>query len=314
MLVLSPFAIADADFLPGSVPAVDTDAGEVAWATGQAITKGDKRNDGDSIYKAAADITAAANTAKPRDSELWQRIGATNRYASFDDEVESTQTGRKASLPYVWRAPFCKGLGIHNIKGNRIKISAYREDDNTPLMQPVDARLVVPRKGWYAYWRGKRTPVTSYQVRSILPSAQCVLSVEVQAGPDQEVGAGWISYGDWVTVGTSRIGNDVKPYGTNWGASLDINNRSILQDRGDGKFKLQRLGSSIDLQMTVVMRLSEAPYVVQMLRQIKDTPVSILAADVPGFGWLTTVGYIRMRLSATNSADVTGSADVRGII
>lgn len=310
MIVLSPITLTDASFLPSSVPAVDTAAGERAWAANEAVAMGEERNDGSNVYRAAVAIAADVGNKRPSvDTTRWQRMRTTNRWAPFDQYIGSGQVGRRESVPFTIRAPFVKGISIQGMVGTRLQITVTNGDGGPNLIPPVDTLLRLPEPGWWNYWFGERTQLRAYKIDGIPMNSSTVVKVVVSGAASAFVSIGFLSLGKWVNFGTGK-----RNYGTKWGGKLSVNNYSKRTEEENGEFSLRPWGSAIDLQLGVYIPTADASYVLQELINMKDKPVAVFATDIPGYNWFTTVGFLSVDLSPDNQQDVVGNAVVKGVI
>lgn len=310
MYVLIPKTITEAMMLAGSVPAVDTAAGEVAWAAGQPVAVGAERVYGRSVYKCAA---VPEDLSKPpdQDAKAWAENRPSNRWAPFDNYVQTVQVGRKGEVTYVLKVPFVDGLALHGLKGKRLQITVTDGVVGDELMPPIDTRLNLPRIGWFQYFRGERTAIRSYRLEKIPSKSSTVVTITVSADPEQEVGIGWLSLGNWNSFGMPSVG---MRSGTQMGAQAESVNYSMRKEFEDGTFRQVSRGSAVNLALQVVIDAADSNRFFSVIERIKDTPVSVYASARPEDKFLSTVGFVSVSWSRPIKRATSMDVNVKGVV
>lgn len=310
MYVLVPKQIGDSSMLAGSIPAVDTAAGEVAWTAGVAVAVGNERVYGQRVYRCAV-VPPNLNITPDQDTNSWQDVRPSNRWAPFDPYVQTTQVNRLGSLTYVLKVPFITGLALHGITGKRLQITVTDGVGGANLITPVDTGLNLPRVGWWNYFFGERTAIKSFRIESIPSKSSTVITVTVTADPTQPVGIGWMSIGTWTAFGMTRVG---MPSGTQYGANAEIQNYSYRKDFEDGTFRVVPRGSAVNLSLPVIIDAEDANRLFSLIERLKDTPVSVYASSIGKYRYLATVGFISIGWQPHTTVSTSITVNVKGVV
>lgn len=310
MYVLVPKTIGDGLLLPGTIPAVDTAAGEVAWVAGQAVSIGVERVYGQSIYKCAA-VPINLSITPDLDAIGWTEMRPSNRYAPFDTYVQTAQVGRKGSLVYVIKAPFVDGLALHGLIGKRLQITVTDGVGGANLIPPIDTRLNLPRVGWWQYFFGERTTIKSFRLERIPSKSTTIVTITVSADASQPVGIGWMAVGNWAEFGMLSVN---ARSGTQLGASAEIVNYTFRKEFEDGTFRQVSRGSAVNLTLNVKIDAADSNRFFSTISRIKDTPVSVYASAREQDKFMSTVGFVSVgwtrELNRVTSMDV----NVKGVV
>lgn len=310
MYVLVPKTITESMMLAGTVPAVDTAAGEVAWVSGQTVAIDAERVYAGKIYRCAV-VPPDLTKAPPADPNSWSEIRPSNRLAPFDNYVQTSHVGRKGSLTYVLQVPYIDGISLHGLRGNRLQISITDGAGGPNLMPPIDTRLKLPRVGWWQYFFGDRTTVKSYRLQGLPYKSSMVITITVSADASQDVGLGWLSVGNWTAFGMRSVGMNS---GTQYGVSAEIQNYSYRKGFEDGTFRLVPRGSAVNLSIPVVVDADEANRLFTLMEKMKDTPVSVYASALAKYRYVSTVGFISIGWQPETAVTTTLSVSVKGVV
>lgn len=307
-IVLVPIPITDAAFRPGSVPEVDAVAGEVAWTSGQVVAVGAERVYQRRVWKCAVVPTDA--TVPPNiDQRSWEDMRPSNRWAPFDNEVQTAGVGRKGSAKYVLFMRFVSGIAVHNPIGNRLTLTVRDADTGEDLSPPIDRSLRASRPSLWNYLYGPKTPVTSFRVDGITLRPRVLVTLEVTGGATDDVGVGFFSIGSWVTMGlfTGRPG-------VLYTARAEVVNYTTRTEGADGRYRQVPRGSATNLTLPVAINPDDANRIWSALVQLKDTPVSVFASRQEKFRYLSSVGFVTSDLSPENQAITKANIFVKGIV
>lgn len=310
MYLLVPKVIGDSMMLAGTIPAVDTAAGEVAWVSGQAVTVGSERVYGRSVYRCAA-VPADLTKSPDVDAMSWTEMRPSNRYAPFDNYIQTAQVGRTGSVTYVFKVPFVDGLALHGLIGKRLQITVTDGVGGVDLMPPIDLRLNLPRIGWWQYFFGERVTVKSYRLEKIPSKSSTVITVTVSADVGQTVGIGWLSVGNWTSFGMSSAG---MRSGTQYGATAEIVNYTFRKEFEDGTFRQVSRGSAVNLAMQVKVDADEANRFFQVVERVKDIPVSVYASARGKDRFMSTVGFVSVSWAREIDRVTSMDVNVKGVV
>ena len=310
MYVLVPKQIGDGMMLPGTIPAVDTSAGEVVWVSGQAVVIGSERVYGRSVFKCAAVPT---DLTRPPDQDLmkWKEMRPSNRYAPFDNYIQTAQVGRKGSVTYVLKVPFIDGLALHGLIGKRLQITVTDGVGGADLIPPIDTRLNLPRVGWWQYFFGERTSIRAYRMEKIPSRSSTVITITVSADASQDVGIGWMSVGNWTNFGMKSVG---MRSGTQNGATAETVNFTFRKEQEDGTFRQESRGSSVNLAMQVMIDADDANRFFQVIDRIRNTPVSVYASAREQDRFMSTVGFVSVSWGRPINRATSLDVNVKGVV
>lgn len=298
--------------LPGTTIAEpDLSLGEVSWLPGVPYEIDDERVSDHIVYSCVQDHMG--RTVKPVDGDgYWLKKRPSNLFAPFDQYIS---TGAKAtgSLTYLVQPGFYTDVSVYGAKGDRVVMQAYESpealaDGDVPMAE-LDEDLWEQALGLYELLfspLGKRTKV---QLDNIPLSPTGVLKVTISGAPAAEVSMGSLMIGEWRSlVGSSPQG------GTEFGAECEPKSFSYIKSYDDGTFEIKRRHSATDLNFSIVMDADQAEYTVATLQQILDIPVAVRAVNVPGYGYINTVGLVSGVVRAKNAKEATGNVRVKGVI
>jgi len=298
MNILVPTDITTAMLLAGTTVA-EPAAGETAWVSAGTYALGDFRirSTTHRIYKCVQAHTG--RTALPEaDSAYWSNYAPTQRFAPFDPYISTGATGT-TSMTYVVQPGFFNALSLYGLVGGAISISIKDAPGGSTLYSNPDIDLFYQATGLYELlftplMQRDKLVLTDLPV---CPTAEITLTITAASG--DPVGLGMCNLGDYRAV----IGDAVWG-GTQYGAAAEPKTFSYIKFFEDGSAEIKRRGSATDLRGSVIMPADAAEYALATVQQVLDKPVSCIAANVPGYGYLNTVGLI----SGVVSADTSGSA------
>lgn len=310
--VLIPLQIVSSMILPGTTIAEpDVSLGESLWVSGGTYEVDDEKVSDHIVWSCVQDHTG--RTIKPTDGDgYWLKKRPSNLFAPFDQYI-STPAKATGSLTYLMQPGFYTDVSVYGATGDRVVMEAYESPealagDEEP-MATVDEDLWEQAIGLYELLfspLGRRSKV---QLDNIPLSPTGVLKVTISADPAAQVSMGSLIIGEWRSlVGSSPQG------GTEFGAECEPKSFSYIKSYDDGTFEIKRRHSATDLNFSIVMDADQAEYVVATVQQIQDMPVAIRATNVPGYGYLNTVGLVSCVVRAKNTKEATGSVRVKGVI
>lgn len=306
--VLVPITITDAMILGGTSIA-EPDTGEIAWVSGgtYALEIERIRATTHKVYECVQAHTG--RTALPEnDPSYWKEKRPTNRWAPFDDYANSTKATAIASLTYVLQPGFFNGLDLSGLVGTGYSITVKNAPGGT-VTDSFSGDLYEQAAGLYEllYAPPLQRTQLSFDDIDISPTAE--LTITITGGVGQTVAVGMIKAGDWRQfMGNGTFGGAI------YGASSDLNNYTFRQYNLDGSFKSVKRESSIDVNCTVVIEPDEAMYVAAIRQEIKDIAVPFEASGLPKYGYLKTVGFVTLSMTAENSGTTNLKIVVKGSI
>lgn len=306
MNILIPLEVTGAMLQPGTTIAEpDLSRGELSWVASAAYVVGDERVSAHAIYKCWREHTG--RTKRPEDdAEFWKLKAPSNLFAPFD-YYSSTPAQATGSLTYVLQIPFFSDVQLYGLVGDRVRIAVH-DGPAGPLLEEMDEDLWEQALG---LWELLFTPLgkrDKAQLRGVPISPMAQLTVTVTSTPDAPVALGTLNVGEWLRfVGTSVSG------GTEYGAEVEPRSHSYIKFDDDGGYEFRRRPGAVDLRLPVVIDADQAEYAVALLIKVLDVPVAVEAGDVPGYGYLNTMGLVTGPVRAENVAKARAQINVKGI-
>lgn len=269
MKILEPIAITDAMLVSSSL----TEADHPAWSVGTTYALGDKVIKGHVRWESAK----AANVGKDPeidDGTNWFRLGATNRWAMFDQAVGSASVG--ASLIKVSLNPGTSitSLALLDIVASSVRIVVTADAatiyDKTTAM--LDMR---PNEGWFDYFFEPLASQTEFFADDLPPMGSIAITV----------------YG--TEIGTLAIGRMYDLGRTSENPEISIIDYSKKETDDYGVTTVIRRGYSKRIVADVIVPANRTDSIAKKLSSIRATPVIWIAHDGLNFSSLVAYGYYK---------------------
>ena len=315
MKFLSPKAIMPEMFGAGtSIPAVDADAGELAWASGADCAQGDRRVRGNYTYECIKAVAGApANTYAPdtaQGGEFWfkDELAPTNRWAPFDQYMTTTAKAL-GQIKYVITPGFVNGVAIHNIQADSLTMEFTDGEGGPPLAPPVSADMWQQAYGLWEYLFGELRMSGKANLKDVpLHPNLCITITASRTLPTEEVSIGYIKVGTWkqLLLPNTEIGATVT------GASAEPKSYSYFKQADDGTYTIRRGRQAVDISLNCVVAEAEANRALDILKTVLDVPVPIEASELAQFAWLSTVGLVTGRVVASDKGIAEVEIKVKG--
>jgi hypothetical protein len=314
MNILLPKTITPSMFLGGTtIPAVDTDAGEVAWVSGTNYSVGDRRVSGDYIYECVQAVSSAPqNTYSPSDKRsagFWHKDEEhpTNRMAPFDKYL-FTKARKLGSFTYEMQLDFVTGLAIYALEADHLEIKV--EHDGGHLVPPVNIDLWEQAFGEWEYLFGQLQRGTYYTIKDIplRPGVKFTITVSRNA-PDAEAAVGFISFGVWKQL--------VAPMQKTTGAALygveaTTKDYSYTKENDDGTYTEIPGRKSTNITLTCQIDADQAPSAKTLLDQILGKAVAVEVSDLPRYSHLATVAKVTGTIRSVSWVIAEASLNLKG--
>lgn len=305
-VILVPSTIQPAMIAAGTtVPAVDTDAGEVAYNAATTYPAGTQRvNFAGGLYTALSNNTGVA----PSDVKSWRKTGPSNRLAPFDDKL-STQARRKGSLTYVLRPGFFTGLSLYGLQGETLSITV-RDKPGGAVIYSFTGDLWEQARGLFEYLFMPLRALTKWQHQGLdlYPDPELTLTVS-NADPQQEVAVGEIICGHWQTlVGTGDFG------GVEYGGDAEIKTYTYFQENDDGSVEITPRSAGTNVSCSILVDATQANQAFELLQSVASRPVAFIASGLPRYDYLNTYGLVSASVSPQTWATASINLKVRGYI
>ena len=307
MNILLPTTITDAMVQPGtSIPAVDTDSGEVAWASRAAYVIDDLRVYAGAVYSCVKAHSGSSITPD-KDPTQWLYKQPSNQRAPFDDYL-FTSARRPGEIVYVLRVPFATGISIQAIEGDRIEIAARSGTED--LIAPISKALWEQAFGEFEYLFSVLQQSTKFTVRDIPLRPDTTITIRVSRTiATVDAAVGFISVGQWRVL----LAPEKTVGGTKFGAEAGTKVYGGLEKRNsDGTYKRVNGRVASVISATVLISAKHAPLTDMLLKRIANIPVAIEASTLPQFSHLSTVGYVSGTVTSENVKHASVAIKIEG--
>lgn len=290
MNILLPISITEAMFGAGTnIPAVDTDAGEVAWLPSGNYAIDDLRAYGAGIYSCVKAHAATAQSKPPdKDAVNWLFKQPTNRMAPFDEYIY-TAAKKAGEIRYVLTPGFFTGYAMYGVEADHIDVKLREAAGVEPPLVSLDEEMWEQAFGEWEYLFGNLQRSTK-QTRADLPMRPAAeLDIRLKRS-DSSVDAelGYLAVGLWQKLLSPR--SDMG--GTQVGADVTPKSYSYFKRELDGSYTRRKGRVAKNISATVLIDAVEAPRVAKLLEKILDIPVAIEASNLPKYGHISTVGFV----------------------
>lgn len=314
MNILLPKTVTAAMFQAGTtIPAVDTAAGEVLWATGGTFALKDRRVWDGYTYECVQAITGApANTYTPGTTAaaaFWLKDdGApTNRMAPFDKYL-FTKARKATSITYVLRPGFVTGLAVYGIEADNIAITVKAA--GVDLVPPVSTSLWAPAFGEFEYLFGDLQRGTYFTLKDLPlhPDVEITITVSRNTA-GAEVAVGFISVGTWKRLlAPQQSGTG----GAQYGLEASTKDYGYTKDFDDGTYIDVPGRKATNINLSCVIDADQAPAAKALLDQILGKAVAVEVSDLPQYSHLATVAKVTGSIRTTSWATAEVALQIKG--
>lgn len=289
MNILLPIPIIDSMIAAGTnIPAIDTDAGEVAWnPAGHAYSIGDEVAYDGGVYSCVKAHTSAAAPAPDKDAANWLFKQPTNRMAPFDEYIY-TAAKKAGEVKYVLTPPFFNGFAIYGAEADSIDVTLRDQVGGVVLVDESREMWEQAFGEWeYLFGNLQKTTKLTQSGLPMRPAAELEVSLK-RNDPLVLAELGYLSVGQWQTL-LAPLGN---VSGTQYGAEVTPKSYSYFRRNEDGTYTRRQGRVAKVITASVLIDAAEAPRVERLLGRILDVPVAIEASSLPKYGHISTVGFV----------------------
>lgn len=278
-----------------NIPAVDTDAGEVAWADSGTYAIDDLRVDGDGVYSCVKAHTAASAAPRPAaDPVHWLYKHPTNRMAPFDEYLY-TQAKRADEIKYVLTPGFFTGFAMYGMQADAIDVTLLNQHGGQVLVH--EARDMWEQAyGEWEYLFGSLRNETHYVKDGLplRPASELQLRLRRNT-PGESAQLGMLAVGQWTKLfapQSSTVG------GAEYGAEARPKSYSYFKRNEDGTYTRRQGRQAKVITVSVAIDAQQAPMAEALLRRILDVPVAVEVSHLPRYGYLSTFGFVTGTVTA----------------
>ena len=247
----------------------------------------------------------AANLNKQPDTNptWWTRIGPSNKWAMFDEQV-STATTAPTSLTVVFSTGIIDSLAVVGIDAEMVTLTVRDGPGGTIVYQRSASVTGSEVADWYEYFFNDPTVRKTLAIfYDIPPFASSVATLEITSGGT--VSLGMVTFGRIAALGDSQFGAQ---------AGITDYSRKETDEFGNTTFVkrafAKRMTGSVQVQSLQINRVQRVLY------DLRATPVLWIATDVPEFSEpMTVYGFYRDFYCAINGPTVsTYQLEIEGLI
>lgn len=303
MNVLQPVALTPAMLTSSSV--AEPSPGETVWVSAAACVLGDRRirTQTHRVYECIQAHTG--RSAVPEADPLyWEDVGPTNRWAPFDAYV-STPARAATSMTYRLAPGFFDAVSVYGMEGETLTI-VVRDGPGGAVLFTKTLNLARQATGLFEYLTYTAKTLDRAVVPGIPLSPLAELEVTIAGGG--AVALGMVNVGLYRRLALTVDG------GTAWGASVEPMTYSRIATNEFGETRIKRGHRASGMRADVMVPLADASYVLRIIQDVLDVPVSWVASDVPGFAGLNVFGLGSASLVYQDAAFARLALTVRGMI
>ena len=293
MKILEPVVITDAMLVSSSL----TEADHPAWAAGTAYALGDKVIKGHKRWESAK----AANTGhdpETDDGTWWFSLGATNRWAMFDQAVGSSSVGTSPITVALNVGVAITALALLDLAATSVQVvvtaSGATIYDKTYVME--DAR---PVSGWFDYFFEPLAKQTELIVEDLPPLGELAVTI------------------NGTSVGTLAVGRMYDMGRTREKPEVSIIDYSKKNTNDFGVTTVVERGYSKRIVADVIIPANRTDAVANKLAEVRAVPVIWIARDGLNYSCLVAYGYYKdwgINISYPHAGICEGRLTIEGLI
>lgn len=234
-------------------------------------------------------------------STWWIDYAPTNRWAMFDDQV-NTQTTASTSLTVVVRPGYLNSMYIAAVEADVISICIKDAPNGNVIYSYYGVLEGSAPSDWYEYFFDPFRPLTDFLVSGVDPffNAEMTLILSKSAGT---VKCGIIALGDLKPLGGTQYGAKAKPKTYSFIKVDDYGNNQIVKRK-----------SAKDMSASAFLKLKEANSVLDIITNLLDVPCVWIGTDIPEYQGLRCFGLGSAEISYDHLEDCMLNLSVQGLI
>ena len=308
MQIIKPTTITDAKFVSSTIPEPDNVGSptlETTWVSGAAYSVGRRviRTQTHRVYRAKI-LHSGITTAPENDPTRWEDIGPTNRWAMFD-QVVNTQSVAISSITVVIAPGIVNGIALIELEGTTASIEV-RDAIGSPTGAVVYTATVSLDLSevydWYTYFYQPFTQRRNVVKLDLPPYGSAQITVTITGGGTVKMGG--------LLVGT------VYAFGStlyNTTAGIKDYSRKVT-DEETGVVSLEQRAFSKRLKARLQVPNGAVNSLQQILTDLRATPTVWVGDDTGELDALTVFGFYRdFELDVAFPATSYYSLDIEGM-
>lgn len=278
-----------------------------AWASGTPYVVGNEVHlvSTHRVYRCAVNVTSAVSP--DQDPINWKDIRPTNKFAPFDIYTSTQAVSTTDDIEYRITARFQRSIAMYGLEGSDYEVIVKDTTGGTVIFTqsgPLNTHDI----GWWGYLFGDKyyTKQLILDDLPIRPTAEIVIKIKNSGANRRAIGM--------IVIGNSRSLFGTRG-GTQYGSSAEPVTFSYIKTNEDGTTTIVRRHKATNLRASIILPLEYADTAVQILQEVLDVPVAVIATDVQGYSGLTTFGLIESSpVSYDNPGYATIDMMVKGLI
>lgn len=287
MKIIKPITITDAKFVSSTISEPDNVGSptlETLWISGASYSVGARviRTQTHRVYRAKV-LHSGVTTPPENDTTRWEDIGPTNRWAMFDNVV-NTQSVAGSPLTVVIAPGIVNGLALAQLVGNSVTVT-MRDAIGSPTGAVVYSKTVdldlSEVYNWYTYFFQPFTQRETVVLLDLPPYLNGEITVTVTGIGQVKIGA--------LIVGTVYAFGDTL-YNTT--AGIRDYSRKVT-DEETGVVSLEQRTFSKRLKARIKVPAGAVNALQQILTELRAVPTVWVGDDTGDYEALTVYGFYR---------------------
>jgi hypothetical protein len=274
MRVIRPIEITPSKLL--STTATETYAD---WSVGTTYAEGEIRVYGQSKYESLQ----GSNTGKQPDisPEFWLRIGPSNKWAMFDNEVNTQTTGTDPLIVEVQPGKSFTSASFVNLDATNINVKVYDAPAGNLVFEEdinLDDTIITD---WFEYFFEEYDIRTDAYIENLPPYIQGAIKVSFTGG----VGS--------TKVGGMLVGTTYEIGYTQYGLNYGIRDYSIKETDEFGETTFVKRNFSKRMDPTVMVDNTRLNQISKVLENIRATPTTWIGTTDNRFQGTIVYGFLK---------------------
>lgn len=282
-------------------------AGEIEWVSAGTYAVGDYRirTSTHRVYRCVQAHTGRT-TAPEADPLYWMDWAATERWAMFDDAV-NTQSSASDSFTVVLRpGQFFNGFDVYGCNCASITYT-YKDAPGGTVLTTATVDMADDPYDWYDWAFGPIRARSSLRVSDLVPYLGAELTVTFS-------NAGGLAKCGLMAIGDRRdLLNSALWGGVQYGASAGLVDATLYQKRSDGTVKAVLQPNTVDMDITLLMPRELADAAFAAIKDVLGVGVGWYATDIPGYDSLSGFGRASARIVYDSFGHASIPITVKGL-
>ena len=299
--VIIPTAVTDTALKSCTV--AEPASGETEWNAATAYTVGQEAIRASLHKKYRRKVAGATATAPEDDATNWLEIGATNRWAQFDQKIGSRTTVPSGNITTVLEFGSIEGVALLDLRGESVTVTLKQTPGGSVAWtrsQNLDATPVQSVYDWmYGEYRQLYNVIWT-DLPGQFPSGELTVTV---AGNTSGAAIGALVAGRVHGIGL-----------TEYGAGSGLLNWGKVVDDGFGNREWIEGGYANRVTLPLVIEKSDMTRVKRVLTAIRSTPSVYVAGCMPEYDSLNCYGVYRdLYITIPHYGFVTCNLEIDGL-